>query len=70
MTLGVPNLENIFLFKNLITTFASTVLVGLAFTHLDTYSTASTIYSLENEIGRGPIKSIPQQSNILISCIF
>jgi len=40
---------------------------GIASTHLETYSTATGIYSFEKEDGKGPIKSMPQQSKTSIS---
>ena len=60
MALGVPNLERMFSFKNDIIVLWLFFQVGIAFTHLETYSTISTMYSLRSDSGNGPIKSIPQ----------
>ena len=52
-TLGVPNLQKIFLLRNLMTVLESVCCAGIASTHLETYSTATSIYSFEKEDDKG-----------------
>ena len=58
-----------FLVMNLSTSQWVFVLVGIASTHLDTQSTATSIYSFPSEGEKGPMKSIPHRSNISTSRI-
>ena len=60
---GAPNLVKMLRCKNFVTTTASFVLVAIASTHFDKYSTANKIYEKPNEQGNGPMKSISQISN-------
>ena len=57
MALGHPYEEKIFLLTNLSTSEWLFVLVGIAFTHLDTKLIATRIYSFSSECEKGLMKS-------------
>jgi len=60
-TLGVQNLQKIFLLRNLISVLTFAFCDGIASIHIDAYSTTKNIYSFGKEDDNGPIKSISQQ---------
>jgi len=48
----VPNMQKIFLLRNLMIVLESVCRAGIAFTHLETYSTATNIYSFEKKMAK------------------
>ena len=63
MAWGIQNLDKIYSFKYFKIVRWSLCLQGIASTHLETLSTTTKILRYPKDEGKGPIKSMPQQSN-------